>query len=142
MPNFVNAGVITAEGKQVIEYMEGKINEAAKQGADALNGLPGYMKHYHVNVMTLEAYGQAEWLRDFSAAHVAWGEVQALQEADKREQAQDDQNKALVEQMETLKTELAAANQKIAALEEVDKGGKGKKPAKTEPADDKDEADS
>ena len=124
MPLFVNGAEITAEGQSVIEYVEGKIGEALKD-VEAMNSLPGYMRHYHVNVMSMQAYDSADWLREFNySANVAWGEVQQLREAENREQAQDAGNKALTEALDTMKAELEALRAELAGL----KKKPGKKP--------------
>lgn len=81
MPDFVQNGFVTPEGKRVIEHMESTINVAeSADSIDALNSLSGPLKHYYLNVMKAKTLSEGEWLRDYSYA--AGTVHQALVEAD------------------------------------------------------------
>ncbi len=136
-PIFVNGGRITDEGQQVVDFIEATIEKAREAGrtdVDAMNGLPGYMKHYHVNVMSFKAYEAVDWLRDHAhAANVAYGEIKRLEEADKQQNnaaADDDKTKKLAESLEELTGKLDAALKRI---DELEKGKNGKKPDARKP---------
>lgn len=88
MPDFVQNGFVTPEGKRVIEQLETMLTEAEAAGdIQALNQLSGSTKHYYMHVRKLHDMNEAEWLRDYNYA--AGAIYQTLAEADEKQAEQD-----------------------------------------------------
>lgn len=87
-PIFTIDEAITPEGEQVLAFVESLI--AASLGSyERMNALPGYAKHYHVNVLTLHAITPAAWLAENadSGALAAWYALEASQNGDEHKLA-------------------------------------------------------
>lgn len=130
---FVILNEATAAGKAVIEHIEAQaVKEPAK-----FNALPGYVKHYLVNVKEAGLLTPEQWLRDYhNSAEIAFAQVEAERKAAEVEQNATEANEkanALTESLEALRGELADALARIAELEAAKAPVKrGKKDAEPE----------
>ncbi len=124
-PNFFTAdGDISPDGQKVVDYLETQAVEASVDVA-ALNELPGYVKHYHLNVMRFHegtggsmGMAPAEWLKAFenSGAMNAWRalrEVEAQQEQSEQVQETAEQTNVLAEQLEALRAEMDTLREEL-----------------------------
>ena len=139
---FVNLNEATAAGKAVIEHIEA---QAVKDPAK-FNQLPGYVKHYLVNVTEAKLLTPEQWLRDYSnSAEIAYAAIEAERKAAETEQAATEANEkanALTESLEELRGELADALARIAELEGAQKPTKRGKKAEPEAETEEAEAES
>lgn len=133
MVQFVQDGVITADGQKAISYLESLINGAMDDLAK-LNNLPGYAQHYHMNVLAAKLMSPAQWLEDYrsNGAKAAYDYAVALEEAANQTAQQTEQSNKIAEALEAIQKELADARAEIKALQESKKPGK-KQAAKVEP---------
>lgn len=115
-------GDLNADGKALVTYLESQFVEADRTGnLEALNALPGMVKHYYTNVYKLRVMTSEQWIKDFPfSAQSAWEnktftEKQAQQEQTVTETAA--QTSELVKQLETLKAQFTTLSEQYAALE-------------------------
>lgn len=87
-PIFTLDESITPEGRQVLAFIESLIAESLGS-YERMNALPGYAKHYHVNVLTLHAITPAVWLAENadSGALAAWHALEAAHNGDEHKLA-------------------------------------------------------
>ena len=133
MVQFVIDGQITEDGKKAIGYIESVVN-ASKDDLAKLNVMPGFVQHYHVNVMALKALTPVQWLEDYraSGAKAAYDRATELLEAEKKEQARDEANNKIAEGLAEVQKQLAEALTEIKALKEGAAKPAPKKPVKKE----------
>lgn len=125
MADFIINGHITPDGQRVLGYIKTQIAEAEGKGnVDALNGLPGMIKHFVANVHLAKTITEAQWLNDYNyAAGSIFGllveaDQKVAQEAATQENASQISNleaafNQLKEQMEAQVAKLNADNEAL-----------------------------
>lgn len=130
MVQFVMDGKITEDGQKAIHYLETQV-KAAQDDLAKLNALPGFVQHYHINVMATRLMTPAQWLEDYrnAGAKAAYDYAVQLEEAGKKEAARDEADNKIAEALAEVQKQLAEALAEIKTLKEADKPAK-KQPAK------------
>jgi cell shape-determining protein MreC len=129
---------------RIIRYLDGLCAEADREASpESVNGLPGMVKHYYVNVFKARLLTSESWLRDYpGAAAAAW---RNLTEADDSEAQRRTLNETRAGQTrlaaelaalkESLADQVAELEQELGQLRQENDRLKGKRGAKKTPPD-------
>ena len=130
-PQMIYNNKLTEAGQEIVTYIESTI-EATLSGAgdkaDALNRLPGHIKHYYVNVLGTKSESPAQFVENYERSSIkyAWNDMVYFQEqtaqAEKVEDTVDKTSKLgeslnqLMEELQTVKKELATEKGRVTKL--------------------------
>jgi hypothetical protein len=134
-PRFVEGGVMTTVGSQLVEWVEAQYLQFDKPGADAniaaLNSMPGPIQEYYTIVHKMHVVTPTKWLEGFTqSARNAYDIMKYVEaEAAKEQQVQETAAKtddleakfarfqeSVAEQVAKLEGENAALRDELAAL--------------------------
>ena len=146
MVDFVRNGILTDEGRQVVEHLETEITkvEGLLEGhnVQALNSMSGPYQDYYVNVLKMRIHDPAVWVKDRPyAVDAIWEQLTAEAKAERARldaEKRDDDLATRLEKVEKALSEalgqITAKDKQIAALKEDDA-------PVTDDAEDKDDED-
>ena len=117
-PEFVQFGVLTPAGKELIAYIEAKIAETvqlyeAKGDINFLNGMSGTLKHYYTWVGQMKSTTPEKFLTDFAYGAVSMYQNMLIEQA---AVVQEQQNAALAATTGNLEGKLAKMQEDLAAV--------------------------
>lgn len=134
MPSFLNSDrTLTGDGQKLVQFIEAQFHEAdAANDVTRLNGLPGTLQQYYINVYKLKSHTATQWLEEFgrSWAQDAWRFMEYIEAQAAQTQAvteNTDRTAKLTEGLDELKAQLTAAMAEIEAL----KAARDAKPEET-----------
>ena len=117
-PEFVQFGVLTPAGKELIAYIEAKIAETvqlyeAKGDINFLNGMSGTLKHYYTWVGQMKSTTPEKFLTDFAYGAVSMYENMLME----RQAAENEQKaNAVADKTDNLEGKLAKMQEDLAAV--------------------------
>jgi len=127
---------------RIITYLDGLCAEADQHGSpEVVNGLPGMVKHYYVNVFKARLLTPESWLRDYpGAAAAVWRNLSEAESAEAHQRAlaetragQSHLAAELAALKESLADQVAQLEQELEQLRQENDRLKGKRGKQTPP---------
>ena len=116
MNDYIENGKITERGQALIDWLDA----LEAKTADDLNRQPGNIRHYLVQVRESGIISREAWLKDYpNAVSAAERTMNALTEADRKDEEQQAASAKIVEALEALQQVVEAQAAEIAALKEA-----------------------